>query len=145
VTCHLTSTHHGWLSLALSGAFDAKTATKTWGKLVNFDPGGLNFGLIEYDIEWAYVLNAIYVPPSQRRKGLVNKLIEYAKRLVARTHGENKIMLVLIDNFETVAAMRCYEKSGFKLGHDYRFQDFEFTNGRAAIMRLDVTMNDFSN
>ncbi|RGP77132.1 gnat family [Fusarium longipes] len=132
-----------WLaSLVLSGPFDANTATRTWEELQDFDSGCLDFGPVGSHIALAYILNAIYVPPSQRRKGLANKLIEYAKELVAKTCGENGVMLVLIVNFESVAAMRCYEKSGFELVHDYWFSDSGSTEGHAAVMRLDITADD---
>ncbi|QPC70635.1 hypothetical protein HYE68_001387 [Fusarium pseudograminearum] len=134
-----------WLaSLVICGPFDAKTATETWEKLQNFGPGCLDFGPLEPDIEWTYVLNAIYVPPSQRRKGLANKLIEYAKQLVAGKHSEKKVMLVLIVDFESIAAMKCYEKSDFELVHDYWFDEPDSTKGHAAVMRLDVTVKNFS-
>ncbi|KAM0366746.1 hypothetical protein ACHAPK_008220 [Fusarium culmorum] len=134
-----------WLaSLVVCGPFDAKTATTTWEKLQNFDPGFLNFGTLEPDMEWTYVLNAIYVPPSQRRKGLANKLIEYAKQLVVGKHVGNKVMLILIVDFESVAAMKCYEKSGFELVHDYWFDEPDYTKGHAAVMRLDVTVKNLS-
>ncbi|KAK6711422.1 hypothetical protein SNK05_005844 [Fusarium graminearum] len=134
-----------WLaSLVICGPFDAKTATTTWEKLQNFESGCLNFGPLEPDMVWTYVLNAIYVPPSQRRKGLANKLIEYAKQLVAGKHVGNKVMLVLIVNIESVTAMKCYEKSGFELVHDYWFDEPDYTKGHAAVMRLDVTAKNFS-
>ncbi|KAM0402024.1 hypothetical protein ACHAPZ_004926 [Fusarium culmorum] len=134
-----------WLaSLVVCGPFDAKTATTTWEKLQNFDPGCLNFGTLEPDMEWTYVLNAIYVPPSQRRKGLANKRIEYAKQLVVGKHVGNKVMLILIVDFESVAAMKCYEKLGFELVHDYWFDEPDYTKGHAAVMRLDVTVKNLS-
>ncbi|OBS24488.1 hypothetical protein FPOA_05029 [Fusarium poae] len=135
-----------WLaSLVSCGPFDAMTAAKTWEQQQNFEPGCLDFGPLGTDIKWAYVLNAIYVPPLQRRKGLANRLIEYAKQFVAGTHDENKVMLVLIVNFESVAAMKCYEKSGFGLVHDYWFIESDSTKGHAAVMRLDVKGDDTTN
>ncbi|KAM0230299.1 hypothetical protein ACHAPO_009292 [Fusarium lateritium] len=135
-----------WLaSLVLCGPFDAHSAAKTWERQQNFDLGYLNFGPLKPDIKQAYVLNAIYVPPSQRRKGLANRLVENAKQLVAGTYRENKVMLVLIVNFESVAAIKCYEKSGFELVHDYWFNETDSTKGHAAVMRLDVKVDDSSN
>ncbi|KAM0255837.1 hypothetical protein ACHAPA_012371, partial [Fusarium lateritium] len=69
-----------WLaSLVLSGPLKAATAAKDWEELLNFDPGSNYFGPVPPEIETAYMLNAIYVLPSERRKGLANQLIEYAK------------------------------------------------------------------
>ncbi|RGP67638.1 gnat family [Fusarium sporotrichioides] len=138
--------HSSWLaSLVVCGPFHADTAAKKWEEQQGFDPGCLNFGPPKPGIEWAYVLNAIYVPPSQRRKGLANRLIENAKQLVAGIHSESKVMLVLVVNFESVAAMKCYKKSGFELVHDYWFNDRDSTKGHAAVMRLDVNVNRSSN
>ncbi|KAF5576923.1 major facilitator superfamily transporter [Fusarium pseudocircinatum] len=131
-----------WLaSLVLYGPLEAKTAAKTWEDLQKFEPGSTYFGPIADEIESAYVLNAIYVPLSQRRKGLANKLIEYAKELAVRRNEGKKIMLVLLVNFNSVAAMKCYEKSGFEVVHDYWFDDPNASGtsrGHAAVMRLDV-------
>ncbi|KAF5675864.1 gnat family protein [Fusarium circinatum] len=135
-----------WLaSLVLYGPLEAKTAAKTWEDLQKFEPGSTYFGPIEDEIESAYVLNAIYVHPSQRRKGLANKLIEYAKDVVVRHNEGKKVMLVLLVNFNSVAAMKCYEKSGFEVVHDYWFDDPNASGtarGHAAAMRLDVGRND---
>ncbi|KAG4288636.1 hypothetical protein FPRO06_03458 [Fusarium proliferatum] len=135
-----------WLaSLVLYGPLEAKTAAKTWEDLQKFEPGSTYFGPIADEIESAYVLNAIYVPPSQRRKGLANKLIEHAKDLSVRQNEGKKVMLVLLVNFNSVAAMKCYEKSGFEVVHDYWFDDPNAsgtTRGHAAVMRLDVGGND---
>ncbi|KAF4947771.1 hypothetical protein FGADI_10165 [Fusarium gaditjirri] len=135
-----------WLaSLVLYGPLEAKTAAKAWEDLQSFDPGTTYFGPVADEIESAYVLNAIYVPPSQRRKGLANKLIEYVKDLAVRQNEEKKVMLVLLVNFNSVAAMKCYEKSGFEVVHDYWFNDPNAsgtTQGHAAVMRLDVGGND---
>ncbi|RKK75465.1 hypothetical protein BFJ69_g7722 [Fusarium oxysporum] len=137
-----------WLaSLVLYGPLEAKTAAKTWEDLQKFEPGSTYFGPIADEIESAYVLNAIYVPPSQRRKGLANKLIEHAKELTVRQNEGKKAMLVLLVNFNSVAAMKCYEKSGFEVVHDYWFDDPNTSGtsrGHAAVMRLDVGGNDFS-
>ncbi|KAF5697333.1 gnat family protein [Fusarium globosum] len=136
-----------WLaSLILYGPLEAKTAAKTWEDRQEFEPGSIYFGPVADEIESAYVLNAIYVPPSQRRKGLANKLIEHAKELVVRQNEGKKVMLVLLVNFNSVAAMNCYEKSGFEVVHDYWFDDANAsgtTRGHAAVMRLDVSGNDF--
>ncbi|KAF5625046.1 gnat family protein [Fusarium sp. NRRL 52700] len=135
-----------WLaSLVLYGPLKAKTAAKTWEDLQKFEPGSTYFGPIADEIESAYVLNAIYVHPSQRRRGLANKLIEYAKDLVVRHNEGKKVMLVLLVNFNSVAAMKCYEKSGFEVVHDYWFDDPNAsgtTRGHAAVMRLDIGGND---
>ncbi|KAG9504909.1 hypothetical protein J7337_004890 [Fusarium musae] len=129
-----------WLaSLILYGPLEAKTAAKTWEDRQKFESGSLYFGPIADEIESAYVLNAIY-----RRKGLANKLIEYAKELAARQKEGKKVMLVLLVNFNSVAAMKCYEKSGFEVVHDYWFDDPNAsgtTRGHAAVMRLDVGGN----
>ncbi|KAF4440613.1 gnat family [Fusarium austroafricanum] len=131
-----------WLgSLVLSGPLEAKTAAKTWEEKQNFEPGSTEFGPIADDINWAYVLNAIFVLSSERRKGLANKLIEYAKNLAAEENGGRKVMLVLIVNFNSGAAIRCYEKSGFEVVHEYWFDDPNGSGsekGHAAVMRLDV-------
>lgn len=136
-----------WLaSLVLYGPLEAKTAARTWEDLQNFEPGNAHFGPIAEDIESVYVLNAVYVHPSQRRKGLANKLIEYAKDLSVRQNGSKKVMLVLLVNFKSVAAIKCYEKSGFEVVHDYWFDDPNAsgtTRGHAAVMRLDVGGNDY--
>ncbi|KAI1014607.1 hypothetical protein LB503_004097 [Fusarium chuoi] len=135
-----------WLaSLVLYGPLEAKTAARTWEDLQSFEPGNAHFGPIAEDIESAYVLNAVYVHPSQRRKGLANKLIEYAKDLSVRQNESKKVMLVLLVNFNSVAAIKCYEKSGFEVVHDYWFDDPNAsgtTRGHAAVMRLDVGGND---
>ncbi|CVK99294.1 uncharacterized protein FMAN_02150 [Fusarium mangiferae] len=135
-----------WLaSLVLYGPLKAKTAAKTWEDLQKFEPGSTYFGPIADEIESAYVLNAIYVPPSQRRKGLANKLIEHAKDLSVRQNEGKKVMLALLVNFNSVAAVKCYEKSGFEVVHDYWFDDPNAsgtTRGHAAVMRLDVGGND---
>lgn len=137
-----------WLaSLVLYGPLEAKTAAKTWEDLQSFDPGTTYFGPVADEIESAYALNAIYVPPSQRRKGLANKLIEHAKELTVRQNEGKKAMLVLIVNFNSVAAVKCYEKSGFEVVHDYWFDDPNASGtsrGHAAVMRLDVGGNDSS-
>ncbi|KAM0553398.1 hypothetical protein ACHAPJ_007412 [Fusarium lateritium] len=128
-----------WLaSLVLSGPLEAKTAAKVWEDQMQFDPGTTYFGPPAPGIEWTYVLNAIYVPPSERRKGLANKLIENAKRLAVEDNNGNKVMLVLLVNFDLVAARKCYEKSGFELIYDYWYNDGSSTKGHAAVMRLDI-------
>ncbi|KAM0342615.1 hypothetical protein ACHAPU_009342 [Fusarium lateritium] len=130
-----------WLaSLVLSGPLKAATAAKDWEEQQNFDPGTTYFGPVPPEIEWAYVLNAIYVIPSERRRGLANQLIEYAKRYAVEVNKGEKIMLVLLVNFESVAARRCYEKSGFEMVHDYWFSepDGSGSKGHAAVMRLDA-------
>ncbi|RKL35803.1 hypothetical protein BFJ72_g8503 [Fusarium proliferatum] len=135
-----------WLaSLVLYGPLEAKTAAKTWEDLQNFEPGNTYFGPIAEEIESAYVLNAVYVPPSHRRKGMANKLIEYAKELVVIQNQGKKAMLVLLVNFDSVAAIKCYEKSGFEVVHDYWFDDHNAsgtTRAHDAVMRLDVGGND---
>ncbi|KAF4501101.1 gnat family [Fusarium agapanthi] len=135
-----------WLaSLVLYGPLEAKTAAKTWEDLQNFEPGNTYFGPIAEEIESAYVLNAVYVPPSHRRKGMANRLIEYAKELAVRQNQGKKAMLVLLVNFESVAAIKCYEKSGFEVVHDYWFDDLDAsgtTRAHDAVMRLDVGGND---
>ncbi|KAF9766779.1 hypothetical protein IL306_000750 [Fusarium sp. DS 682] len=137
-----------WLaSLVLNGPLDAKTAARTWEDQQNFERGSAYFGPVAEDIESAYILNAIYVLPSERRKGLANKLIDYAKELVVKGNNGKKVMLVLLVNFNSLAAMKCYEKSGFEVVHDYWFDDPNAsgsTRGHAAVMRLDVGGNEFS-
>ncbi|KAF4422044.1 gnat family [Fusarium acutatum] len=131
-------------SLVLYGPLEAKTAAKTWEDRQKFEPGSLYFGPIADEIESAYVLNAIYVLPSQRRQGLANKLIEYAKELAVKKNEGKKLMLVLLVNFNSVAAIKCYEKSGFEVVHDYWFDDPNASGtsrGHAAVMRLDVGRN----
>ncbi|KAI6750807.1 hypothetical protein HG530_014257 [Fusarium avenaceum] len=130
-----------WIaSLVLSGPLNAATAAKDWEKQLNFDPGTNYFGPVPPEIETAYVLNAIYVLPSERRKGLANQLIDYAKRYVVEVNKGKKIMLVLLVNFESIAARKCYAKSGFELVYDYWFRESggSGTKGHAAVMRLDV-------
>ncbi|KAM0281399.1 hypothetical protein ACHAPQ_011706 [Fusarium lateritium] len=130
-----------WLaSLVLSGPLKAATAAKDWEELLNFDPGSNYFGPVPPEIETAYMLNAIYVLPSERRKGLANQLIEYAKECAVEVNKGRKIMLVLLVNFESIAARKCYAKSGFELVHDYWFRepDGSGTKGHAAVMRLDM-------
>jgi GNAT superfamily N-acetyltransferase len=133
-----------WLaSLVLSGPLNAATAAKDWEEHLNFDPGTNYFGPVPPEIETAYVLNAIYVLPSERRMGLANQLIDYAKRYTVEVNKGKKIMLVLLVNFESIAARKCYAKSGFELVHDYWFResDGSGTKGHAAVMRLDICSN----
>jgi GNAT superfamily N-acetyltransferase len=133
-----------WLaSLVLSGPLNAATAAKDWEEHLNFDPGTNYFGPVPPEIETAYVLNAIYVLPSERRKGLANQLIDYVKRYAVEVNKGKKVMLVLLVNFESIAARKCYAKSGFELVHDYWFResDGSGTKGHAAVMRLDVCSN----
>ncbi|KAF5673873.1 gnat family protein [Fusarium heterosporum] len=130
-----------WIaSLILSGPLNAVTAAKDWEEQQNFDPGTTYFGAVGPEIERGYVLNAIYVLPSERRKGLANQLIEYAKLHAVEVNKGKKIMLVLLVNFESFAARKCYEKSGFEMVHDYWFSepDGSGSKGHAAVMRLDV-------
>ncbi|KAF4334715.1 gnat family protein [Fusarium beomiforme] len=135
-----------WLaSLVLCGPLDAKTAANNWEERQSFEAESLYFGPVADDIESAYIFNAVYVLPSERRKGLANKLIDYAKELAVKENSGKKVMLVLIVNFNSVAAMKCYEKSGFKVVHDYWFDDPNASGssrGHAAVMRLDVDRNE---
>ncbi|KAF5966535.1 ARCA-like protein [Fusarium bulbicola] len=82
---------------------------------------------------------------AKTRKGMASKLIEYAKELVVRQNQGKKVMLVLLVNFDSVAAIKCYEKSGFEVVHDYWFDDINAsgtTRAHDAVMRLDVGGND---
>ncbi|KAF7557528.1 hypothetical protein G7Z17_g516 [Cylindrodendrum hubeiense] len=130
-----------WLaSLTIVGPLESKTAAKAYEESVHFSPDSVNFGPPAIGVKSTYVLNAMYVLPSERRNGLANMIIEYAKRLSVEMDG-GKVTMALIVDFDNVPATKSYQKSGFKLVHDYWFDDPQSTEPRkkrAAVMRVDV-------
>ncbi|KAH7129244.1 hypothetical protein EDB81DRAFT_764393 [Dactylonectria macrodidyma] len=134
-----------WLgSLTAVGPLESKTAAKTYEQRMHLCPDIVDFGPPAPGIESTYVLNAVYVLPAERRKGLASLTIEYAKRLVVETEG-GKVTLALILEFDNVPARRSYEKAGFTLVHDYWFDDpREATpkKSHAAVMRVDCGPED---
>ncbi|KAH6975108.1 hypothetical protein BKA56DRAFT_489203 [Ilyonectria sp. MPI-CAGE-AT-0026] len=134
-----------WLaSLTVVGPLESKTASKAYEESMHLNPDTVDFGPPAPGVESTYVLNAMYVLPSERRKGLANMIIEYAKQLaVEMNHG--KVTLALILDFDNVPAAKSYEKSGFKRVHDYWFDDLRGTTPKkthSAVMRVDFGPSD---
>ncbi|KAM0425503.1 hypothetical protein ACHAPT_009292 [Fusarium lateritium] len=131
-----------WLAaLTLVGPLETKTAAKSYEEKMHLQPNTVSFGPPVPGVESTYVLNAMYVLPSERRKGLSYKLIDFAKQLALKDSNEARVTLALILDNDNVPAMRSYEKSGFEVVHRYWFDD---TRGgiekqtQAAVMRVDV-------
>ncbi|KAJ3529599.1 hypothetical protein NM208_g9682 [Fusarium decemcellulare] len=135
-----------WLAaLTLVGPLEAKTAAKNYEEKMHLDPDTVDFGPPVPGVEWTYVLNAMYVPPSERRKGLATMIIEHAKRLAVELNNGKKVTLALILDAKNVPAMKSYEKAGFEVVHNYWFDDPRWGEPRktnAAVMRVDVGSTD---
>ncbi|RSL68060.1 hypothetical protein CEP54_002923 [Fusarium duplospermum] len=131
-----------WLAaLTLVGPLEAKTAAKTYEDKMHLQPDTVSFGPPAPGVDSTYVLNAMYVLPSQRRKGLSYKIIDFAKQLALIKENNAKVTLALILGDDNVPAMKSYEKSGFEVVHRYWFDDTrggEVKKTRAAVMRADV-------
>lgn len=131
-----------WLAaVTLVGPFEAKTAAKSYEDMMHLQPDAVSFGPPIPGVDSTYILNAMYVLPSERRKGLSSKIIGFAKQLAVKENNGAKVTLALILDDDNVAAMKSYEKCGFEVIHRYWFDD---TRGgiakktRAAVMRVDV-------
>ncbi|RSL66407.1 hypothetical protein CEP53_003405 [Fusarium sp. AF-6] len=135
-----------WLAaLTLVGPLEAKTAAKSYEDKMHLQPDTVSFGPPTPGIDSTYVLNAMYVLPSERRKGLSNKIIDFAKQLALVKENNQKVTLALILGDDNVPAMKSYEKSGFEVVHRYWFDDTrggEVKKTRAAVMRADFECNN---
>lgn len=131
-----------WLAaLTLVGPLDAKNAAHTYEERMHLSPNTVDFGLVEPGIKSTYVLSAMYVEQTSRRRGLATSTIERAKELALEMEGGERVMLALILDYDNTAAMRSYERSGFKVVHQYYFEDTrsgEPIKTLAAVMRVDV-------
>ncbi|WAO84852.1 Hypothetical protein NCS54_00208100 [Fusarium falciforme] len=136
-----------WLAaLTLVGPLEAKTAAKSYEDKMHLQPDTVSFGPPAPGVDSTYVLNAMYVLPTERRKGHSYKIIEFAKQVALRENNGAKVTLALILDNDNMPAMKSYEKSGFKVVHRYWFDD---TRGgevkkktRAAVMRVDIGVDD---
>ncbi|KAH7139834.1 hypothetical protein B0J13DRAFT_558544 [Dactylonectria estremocensis] len=134
-----------WLgALTIVGPLESKTAARTYEQKMHLCPDIVDFGPPAPGVESTYVLNAVYVLPAERRKGLASLTVENAKQLAVEIEGST-VTLALILDFDNVPATKSYEKSGFKLVHDYWFDDPRGTTPRkthAAVMRIDYGPSD---
>jgi GNAT superfamily N-acetyltransferase len=129
----------------LVGPLEAKTAAKSYEDKMHLQPDTVSFGPPAPGVDSTYVLNAIYVLPSERRKGHSYKIIEFAKQLALKENNGAKVTLALILDDDNVPAMKSYEKSGFEVVHRYWFDDtrgVEVKKTQAAVMRVDVGVDD---
>lgn len=135
-----------WLAaLTLVGPLEAKTAAKSYEDKMHLQPDTVSFGPPAPGVDSTYVLNAMYVLPSERRKGHSSKIIDFAKQLALIKENNRAVTLALILGDDNVPAMKSYEKSGFEVVHRYWFDDTrggEVKKTRAAVMRADVRVED---
>ncbi|KAG7133441.1 hypothetical protein HYQ45_008384 [Verticillium longisporum] len=133
-----------WLaSLTLVGPLDPAKAEEMYGKAMHIAPGMASFGPPEEatGIKWQFALNAMYVVPEGRGRGLAKGIVKSAVQLaVSMGEGQGARVVLLVD-YDNEAARAVYKSSGFEVTHRYWFDDHRVGRSgqtEAAVMKLDT-------
>ncbi|KAM0334479.1 hypothetical protein ACHAQA_001507 [Verticillium albo-atrum] len=137
-----------WLaSLTLVGPLDPLKAKEMYETAMHIAPGVVDLGPSDGadGVKWQFALNAMYVKPEGRGRGLAKKIVQEAVRLAVNMGEGQPVKVVLVVDYDNVAARGVYERSGFDIIYRYWFDDQRPGRGdktEAAVMSLVAKAGD---
>ncbi|KAH7349662.1 hypothetical protein B0T11DRAFT_289666 [Plectosphaerella cucumerina] len=132
-----------WLaSLTLIGPLEASKALDMFKAQTSVDPSLLEFGDIsDGRSRWHFLLNAMYVVPGARGRGLGRGILDFAKEIAREQGRGDPVRIMLVVDYDNEDARRTYERAGFATVHRYWFDDNRVgreSRTEAGVMRLDL-------
>ncbi|KAH6677840.1 hypothetical protein F5X68DRAFT_245578 [Plectosphaerella plurivora] len=134
---------HEWLaSLTLIGPLEPskahtmfQTELPTDSKVVDFNGSG------DGGMKWHYILNAMYVVPLARGRGISGEILKFAKKTAKREVRGNPMRILLVVDHDNEAAQHTYKRAGFEEVHRYTIDAVRVgrdSKTKAVVMRWDL-------